>query len=1460
MKIKNLLIFCLLFLSFEKVNAQCYNDAANGWGPGTYYGTLTSCSSVTLNTSQASTAYTQWDGVAGVNYTFTLSGGFATGTLCWTHYEYISSVWTAEQSGTGATANFTCQTTSSAGGGWSLVVFYYNNSCPPTWNAGSATLKYQVNSQIPPTITNSGNQTVCQGATVNYTISPSCNYPDVMDAGQASGTVFPVGTTTVTWETYHPNGAGGYFTYAAGSTNQQIALAACNSVYGSGNCTTGSCGDFSYYYATSQGTCACGKTISSDYEFIYNNSGYTTVGQDYGGLSTAVSSSIVAAGTTSPGPFTRANGLGACGVNTWALAMPDLRTQNASTSFTVTVYANQTLSLTGGSATPSICKGTALGTNTVYTFGGGATSASITSGALPAGMSGVVSGSTFVISGTPTASGTFAYTVTTSGAGSCSVQSLSGTITVYAASVLGTPSVSIVNFCESNNTFSPAITVSGNTGTVTFGFRTNTGGAGTLNYGWTTGTSGTCCFPIETSPTDGGANGIFYYVQNGVCPATANSAIIPIQNSYTVTPTLTVTGGTSSTAYSYCSSTAPSTIAIVASFSSVPSTYGSILWYEGTCGTGTLMGTTPLSGTTAVNNYGFNITSAYYPAVGATQNYYAEYAPPSAGAMGCSNLCSGAITVTNVGTPAGGNIATTSFCSAVSGTATVSGETNATAYVWSLPTGLSGSSTTSSISLTGSPGSYTITATASDVASGVTCTGTAVTGTVNVVGTPSGGSIATVNLCSGTSATATVTGAANATQYVWSLPTGLTGSSTSASISVSGTTAGSYTVTATPQDAASGVTCTGTAITGTVNIVNNPSGGSIATVTYCQATGSGTVTIAGVSNATQYIWSLPSSLTGSSTGSSITVSGSTPGSYTVTATPQDVASGITCTGTAVTGTVTVVATPNVSISGTTGICQNSGSATITFTNFSTAPVTVSYTLNSTAQTPINIAASATATVSQSSTTSGMFTYALTSAQYQSGMACAATLSGSAVVTVKAQPSSAALSDLYASNGCGGGHTVTITITGGTSPYNFTVNSTAYTNQSSPYTINPVSNMSYTLSAVTDANGCSAATISNSPYTPAATTLSTGDNYSCTIGANTTQIFFDHSGNLMAQVTSGGTALGSTAVTTTIDGSVQSFGPTHPQHYLQRHFIITPTTNAAANVCLFLADAEANALNTASTGDPHGSPEYYGTFPAASSSAASFQSATSIMKYDGGAQTPGSHTSEQVISGITATHNPTINGNAYNAVWEFCYNVGSFSGFYIYASNSTGDPLPVTLVSFTAQPVNNQYIQLDWITASEIDNSGFEIERSLDGSTYQSIEWVDGHGNSTVTNDYEYADLSAIPGVIYYYRLKQVDVDGNFAYSNIASAELTGDKGFTLEGIYPNPATNQVSIGVISSMSTGATVVMTDMLGRNVMQEDWALSVGYNTNVFDISDIAAGTYLVTVTSGIVKTSKHLVITK
>jgi hypothetical protein len=152
-----------------------------------------------------------------------------------------------------------------------------------------------------------------------------------------------------------------------------------------------------------------------------------------GGTGASITSGALPAGVTgnfSGNTFTISGTPTASGTFNYTVGTSGTCTQT-SASGTITVNPVHTISLTSGTASPSLCKNTAL-TNIVYTIGGGATSASITAGALPAGVNGSFSGSTFTISGTPTASGTFNYTVTTSGNACATANSGSQTITVNA--------------------------------------------------------------------------------------------------------------------------------------------------------------------------------------------------------------------------------------------------------------------------------------------------------------------------------------------------------------------------------------------------------------------------------------------------------------------------------------------------------------------------------------------------------------------------------------------------------------------------------------------------------------------------------------------------------------------------------------------------------------------------------------------------------------------------------------------------------------------------------------------------------------------------------------------------------------------------------------------------------------------------------------------------------------------
>ena len=134
------------------------------------------------------------------------------------------------------------------------------------------------------------------------------------------------------------------------------------------------------------------------------------------------------------------------------------------------------------------------------------------------------------------------------------------------------------------------------------------------------------------------------------------------------------------------------------------------------------------------------------------------------------------------------------------------------------------------------------------------------------------------------------------------------------------------------------------------------------------------------------------------------------------------------------------------------------------------------------------------------------------------------------------------------------------------------------------------------------------------------------------------------------------------------------------------------------------------------------------------------------------------------------------------------NLISNKGWIISNDEASGTncALPVRLISFTGQQQGNAVL-LNWKTAGEENNAGFEIERSADARTFEKIGFVDGSGDVSEVRKYDFTDRKPLP--ISYYRLKQVDIDGTFEYSSIISVK--NDPAMSV--IYPNPAQNELFV-------------------------------------------------------------------
>ena len=162
-------------------------------------------------------------------------------------------------------------------------------------------------------------------------------------------------------------------------------------------------------------------------------------------------------------------------------------------------------------------------------------------------------------------------------------------------------------------------------------------------------------------------------------------------------------------------------------------------------------------------------------------------------------------------------------------------------------------------------------------------------------------------------------------------------------------------------------------------------------------------------------------------------------------------------------------------------------------------------------------------------------------------------------------------------------------------------------------------------------------------------------------------------------------------------------------------------------------------------------------------------------------------------------------------------------------------LPVTLLKFTGENTGKT-TRLNWQTAEEIDNSGFDVERSTDGGlTFSAIGNVAGRGDSFVTNDYEFIDEAPASG-LNYYRLKQIDYDGQFEYSEVVLVDFNGAVNATL---FPNPTTNVLNLrGVRAGEgAVNLTVLSNDgKLLRAVRYDSPTTQIG-----LDVSELKPGAY-------------------
>jgi len=188
--------------------------------------------------------------------------------------------------------------------------------------------------------------------------------------------------------------------------------------------------------------------------------------------------------------------------------------------------------------------------------------------------------------------------------------------------------------------------------------------------------------------------------------------------------------------------------------------------------------------------------------------------------------------------------------------------------------------------------------------------------------------------------------------------------------------------------------------------------------------------------------------------------------------------------------------------------------------------------------------------------------------------------------------------------------------------------------------------------------------------------------------------------------------------------------------------------------------------------------------------------------------------------------------------------------FLFSNSPLGEPLPVELSTFTAVQIGSEVL-LKWTTETETNNYGFDVERAvkLNGSAnyWNKIGFVEGNGNSNSPKDYSFTDNPAI-GSKYYYRLKQIDSDGQTEYSNIISIGLNIPNQYALYQNYPNPFNPTTSITYNLPTDGRVSLKVFDMLGSEVVTlVSENQKAGVYTIPFYAGDLASGIYICKITA-------------
>lgn len=179
--------------------------------------------------------------------------------------------------------------------------------------------------------------------------------------------------------------------------------------------------------------------------------------------------------------------------------------------------------------------------------------------------------------------------------------------------------------------------------------------------------------------------------------------------------------------------------------------------------------------------------------------------------------------------------------------------------------------------------------------------------------------------------------------------------------------------------------------------------------------------------------------------------------------------------------------------------------------------------------------------------------------------------------------------------------------------------------------------------------------------------------------------------------------------------------------------------------------------------------------------------------------------------------------------------------FLDCTSLVGAVLPVELIAFTAQGMEHS-IKVDWTTESEINNMGFEVQRSTDGINFEALRFVNGSNNSNEKRNYSLEDKNVKHNQLYYYRLKNMDYDGRFEFSEVATAKVVNAQLTSISNVFPNPMLNgDFNVEVNLANPAKITIELFDTYGKLVYSSISEGTLGKNAIQLDLSTLSEGTY-------------------